>query len=106
MYPDSKPSLPVRYVDMYTYHDVCRLDLFLLRRRASHRLLQFQAPPDGAVDAGVEEDEEDVGKQLRQDRLGPEVVEDDVVLVRPEVRDAQDASVVLLDRLEARMEIK
>ena len=64
--------------------------------------MQFEASPDGAVDAHVEEHEEDVGQQLRQHRLRPEVVVDDVVLVRPERRDAHAAPVVPLDRLEKR----
>ena len=54
-----------------THHDVGRLDLLLLRGGAAHGLLQLEAASDGAVDGGVEEDQQDVRQQLSQDRLRP-----------------------------------
>ena len=85
-----------------THHDVGRLDLLLLRGGAAHRLLELEAAADGAVDGGVEEDEQDVGQQLRQDRLRPEVVVDDVVLAAAHRRRTDDRPVVHLHQLENR----
>jgi hypothetical protein len=48
----------------YTYDDVGRLDLLLLRLRAAHGLLDLDGAPDLAVDARVQEEEADVGEQL------------------------------------------
>ena len=64
-----------------THHDVGGLDLLLLALRAPHGLLDLDRAPDFPVDAYVEEDQTDIGEDLRDQGLGPEVVVEDVVFV-------------------------